>query len=1045
MELKVYRNAVEVARLPIDGSTVFTQKLMVEHKIVGSTIVPSPLGLQIGDYVAHDGERFYLNIVPAVEKINNFTYSYDFVFEGEVYYLYNKLFIDEGLADFNYHGSPVDFIDLLLTNINSTQSGWTKATIEDAEARTLSFSNDSCRTALTKIAEAFGMEYRLAGKSIYLQKTVGFDTTLRFEYGRGKGLYTLSRNSIDEKSLVTRVFGFGARKNLGPDYRDGSSRLVFEERYLDKNTSLYGIREGSVTFDDVFPQRTGTISAIDPGNRMRFVDISLNFDINTQLIEGTTAKVVFKTGALAGYQFEIKSYLNSSKTIEILPFSEENGYTLPNSLNFPEVGDKYVLVDIKMPQSYITTAEQLLRDKAQSYLDENSVPRLTYGLEIDEKYIRDNGIALKVGNLVTVKDTALSIDNNIRVNEISYPLVAPARVSAIISDTIPYTLQERIIADTIDNHILTRDVDRRRAELTRKSSARMRQLQDLVFDPDGYFEAEKIKPSSIDTLMLSVGAKSQNFGLMGVSMHPNVGADPNKLNVSAGQLVHYELSIDGLGYIWVIDGQNFTSLDPGKPYYLYAKCSKTALTGIWELSEVPRVAEEVAGQYLFNLGILYPVSEGRRDFDFTNGMTFINGDRITTGSIKSLDGLTEMNLTEGYFKLGNNDYSLDWNVTTPGRLTIKGSLLQTAGGENITMPNYKGAYNATTDYFEGDLVSHSNNTYINLTPAATRGIAPPNATHWAIFSESGAQGPPGDVGPAIVYRGIFKSGIQLYNNSKRRDVVKHGSTYYLFKGQNGYTTTGSWVSSYWENFGAQFDSVATNLLLAENANIGDWVFKDGRLTSQNNKARLYGTTGTIIIEGTPVGSYDQNTRITGEGIMVTGKGLWVFQPVTEYNDDGEPIDSQSGYGARGSVVGKISSGGNSTSAKVAVYGVSNSNDRHNFGGLFSSLKSQGRAEFGGAMMFKTRRVSSSTTLTMNDCIIIVTAGAVITLPSSTFRDTGMTFWIKRATSSTVGVNGNGKTIYWKSPAGTIENIRSKGMTVMVTYDGTYWQYTEMFQ
>src|SRR5690606_33686564 len=103
-------------------------------------------------------------------------------------------------------------------------------------------------------------------------------------------------------------------------------------------------------------------------------------------------------------------------------------------------------------------------------------------------------------------------------------------------------------------------------------------------------------------------------------------------------------------------------------------CSTSSLTGTWEINEDFQQTEAEVGYYLFNLGILYAVKDGRRDFDFTNGMTYINGDRITTGTIKSLDGLNYFNLAEGKFMIGDSESSLDWNVTKPHELTLKGLL-----------------------------------------------------------------------------------------------------------------------------------------------------------------------------------------------------------------------------------------------------------------------------------------------------------------------------------------------------------------------------------
>jgi hypothetical protein len=856
--LEVYRNGAQKASLPIDESTIFVHKLMGEHKVLCNSIVAEPADIQIGDYIEHDSERFYINTAPRVKKINNITYEYNIIFEGEVYFLYNKLYLDEVDADFSYSGQPSDFLQLLVSNINSIQPGWSIGGATPAELQTLGFSGDSCRTALTKIAQAFDMEYRLIGKAIYMFRTVTVPTIYRFEYGRGKGLYTLERSSIDRNNLVTRAYGYGSRRNIGVDYRAGANRLTFQEKYLENNVALYGIREGSLLLDDVFPQRTGTVSSINASDPLEFTDGNLDFDINDYLIEGTVAKVVFKSGDLSGYEFEIKSYSNSNKKVVFLPFTEESGFVLPNAQNRPRVGDTYTLVDIKMPQSYIDDAEAELKSRTQDYIDENSVPRVTYAITIDEKHVRDNGVKIRPWNSVNITDTELGIDADIRMTEVSYPLLFPDRISGTISDTLTYTVQERLIANTINNGTIVKNVDLRRAELSRRTASRFRELQDLVFDPDGYFDGTNLRPNSVETLYLSVGAKSQNFGLNGVAIEPNAQADPNRLAITAGKLVHYEIEIDGLGYIWDLPARTFQNLTPGSAYYVYAQCSKAALTGTWEISVQPVTTEAVVGQYNFNVGILYAVKDGRRDFDFTNGMTYISGDTITTGKIKSLDGLNFFDLSNGQFKVGNIDHSLDWNVTNPDRLTIRGSILQTSAGEDIDLPNYRGQYSATTDYFKGDTVTYFGSVYFNLTEQATNNISPSNTAHWRLYVSSGEDGQDGAVGPSIVYRGQHSSSAVYYNNPKRRDVVKFEGTYYLFDGNDA--TSGSFTLANWESFGAQFESVATNLLLAENANIADFILKSGKISSQTE----LGGTPLLVLDGT-----DGDIRMVGENEILT--------------------------------------------------------------------------------------------------------------------------------------------------------------------------------
>ncbi|UNC92704.1 phage tail protein [Candidatus Contubernalis alkalaceticus] len=85
----------------------------------------------------------------------------------------------------------------------------------------------------------------------------------------------------------------------------------------------------------------------------------------------------------------------------------------------------------------------------------------------------------------------------------------------------------------------------------------------------------------------------------------------------------------------------------------------------------------------------------------------------------------------------------------------------------------------------------------------------------------GADGEKGDTGPGLVFRGDFEESEIYVFTEHRRDVVRYNDTYYLFNvetDENG-TTISSWVIAQWINFGATFSSVATKLLLAEDANI----------------------------------------------------------------------------------------------------------------------------------------------------------------------------------------------------------------------------------
>lgn len=82
-----------------------------------------------------------------------------------------------------------------------------------------------------------------------------------------------------------------------PDKEKNKSFVIDDDK-----VSVYGVREAYKTFDDIKPERTGTITAIKDGYPTTFYDSTM-FELtktdekgNTvYLINGTTAKLTFQT------------------------------------------------------------------------------------------------------------------------------------------------------------------------------------------------------------------------------------------------------------------------------------------------------------------------------------------------------------------------------------------------------------------------------------------------------------------------------------------------------------------------------------------------------------------------------------------------------------------------------------------------------------------------------------------------------------------------------------------------------------------------------
>ena len=96
----------------------------------------------------------------------------------------------------------------------------------------------------------------------------------------------------------------------------------------------------------------------------------------------------------------------------------------------------------------------------------------------------------------------------------------------------------------------------------------------------------------------------------------------------------------------------------------------------------------------------------------------------------------------------------------------------------------------------------------------------------------GKDGKNGAIGPVLVFRGNYDSSKTYYGTDKRIDAVKYNNHYYIARIDAGtFSNVLPNNTSKWNDFGAEFETIATNLLLAEGANIGDWFIKNGQIVS----------------------------------------------------------------------------------------------------------------------------------------------------------------------------------------------------------------------
>ncbi len=643
----------------------------------------TPLTFHLGDQIDVYGKTYTLNQLPGIKKTGNRNFEYTLTFEGVQYELIDVQFLlpDDTVLD-SFTGDLEDFLGILIGNLTRVYPGkWVLGVYPaNTEYKTLTYTEKNCLEVLQDLCEQYSTEFEITqanGVRTLNIKTAGVNFPYTFRYGRTGGLYELTRQNINSKNVVTRLYVYGGSSNLGDKYR--YTRLCLPGKaknasYIEDAAAIaaYGLKENTKIFDDIRPERYGEVTAAGSAY-YAFKDATMNFDLNEKdsagntkwLIDGATAKVKFTTGNLAGYEFDIHKYDHATKEIQVVPFTDENGMKFPSETSAAfqfGVGDKYFFTDINLPDTYKTDAENKLLAEGNKAITEYSQPQVQYGLSIDENFIRQFAGELTVVNLfavgdyIPVEDEDIGVNKSVRITAFTRDLLREYKYNITLGDSVTKTTITRVIEDLqkIDNVIEINELaDPSKARRNWKAS---QEVLANVFDPEGHYYSEKIKPLSIETTMLATGARSQQFVLQNTRFEPNYEGNPNTVKVVGGTLVHYTIAETVKS--WQLNTATFSNLVSGTVYYIYARCQKTGTAGNIVFDTVQRAADGDPIYYYFLVGSLSSAitdTDGKRParlISLTYGATTINGRFLATGRIQSGDGQTYFDLDAG--EIGGN-------------------------------------------------------------------------------------------------------------------------------------------------------------------------------------------------------------------------------------------------------------------------------------------------------------------------------------------------------------------------------------------------------
>lgn len=880
------------------------------------------INIPVGAYCIYKNITYYLMDPDDFKKKSSRNFEYTLVMYdiGAILGKYKCRDIVSKRLKFDYTAKPHEHLQLIVDNLNMRDSGWKVGECIEAEEKTINYNHIFCSEALPTIADTFKTEYEIdpAIKTIHLRKVeYNKGEPLPLEYGKDKGFVPgLGRSNKDGNRPVTILYVQGGEQNI--DFSKYGSkelllpknqRLEYEGRayvsdakglYIKRaDTTLTDVQEDSLDCSHISPKRVGIVSNVVVSDKEKnfydFIDSSIPDDLNFEdyVIEGNNMTVIFQSGMLAGSnkEFEVK-YVHKERKFLITP-QEIDGQIMPNDIYKPNLGDKYAVFGIQLPDAYIcnnSTKEGASWDmfkEAAKYLYENEDPKFTFKGELDSIYSKKRWLSIggkiKLGGYILFKDPQFIPEGiKIRITSIKEYIHRPYSPIIELSNTTTGVTVSSELNKIESNEVKTDNQYKNSIQFTKRRFRDAKETISMLNDALLHFSGS-ISPISVQTMSLLVGDESLQFRFVNNKTNPTqveylVTYDSKKKVLSApgGILQHMTIGIDTLSSghkaseykFWDIEKYTSPTLTETVGYYLYVKANKNGTTGSYVLSKNAIKLEGVEGYYHFLVGILNSEFEEDRSFVELFGFTEILPGRITTDRIVSSDGLNFMDFVNNAFRVGNSDSYFDWNTKGDKKLRLKGTIVQSESGDESPIGCFRGVYDNSYTYYWGDEVIYDDGTgysmYRFVSKNPVKGISPNNSNYWIIVAQRGVGISNTDVLYAISSSNTtaptsgwqttapaWKDGYYIW--SKTKVVYTDGDIVYTDAAciTGGKGETGNGISSIIEQY--YLSSSATSLLN------GSW--SNSRPTWKNG---WYIWTRSVI-------NYTNGNSITTEAICVTGE------------------------------------------------------------------------------------------------------------------------------------------------------------------------------
>ena len=454
-----------ILAVTVDDNSYRNRQIMGDHNLTLYYSLAEHTEIPVGSYVEYQGVRYTLERPEAFKMKHRRLFEYTVTFEAYQSRAKRWKFRNtvDGRLKFPLTATPREHLQMFVDNMNRRDSGWTIGACVTGVEHLINYDNNYCLEALQAMADEFGTEFEISGKTVSLHKVeYNKSNPLPLSYGRGNGFKpNVGRSNSGDAMPVEILFAVGGEDNIDPHAYGNRSLLLpeggaigfdgvhfsDEEGFDATNARYYAVSEDrlsiqrndkelssqaedSLDCSDIYPKRVGTIGqviVVDADNHFYdFTDTNPASDpcpnFEERLIAGETMTVRFQSGMLAGREFEVK-YNHNPKTekgvqklgrrFEIVP-QEIDGVTMPDATFKPVAGDTYAVFHCSMPTGYTAKAEADMFRAAVRYMYEHEDQRFSFTGELDGIWAKKDwvniGGRIVLGGYIRFTDESFQTD-----------------------------------------------------------------------------------------------------------------------------------------------------------------------------------------------------------------------------------------------------------------------------------------------------------------------------------------------------------------------------------------------------------------------------------------------------------------------------------------------------------------------------------------------------------------------------------------------------------------------------------------------------------